>query len=179
MAPRRRLGPLAIALLSTTFGGCSFAFVDGPPANHRTSPFFSCTSSNSLPVLDSVAATIALLDALSWGTGVAADSNGFAGSRTSNTIGFAAGAVLLGASAAYGFKKTSECRDAEGELVRRTPVAPAFTAGPFAPASYDPWVAHPPAPPVVREAPAPQAPAAPATSSGPGSAARDEETPGK
>ena len=185
MPPRRVLGPLAIAALSTAFGGCSFAFVNGPPPNHRTSAFFGCTSSNGVPMLDTIAATLGLLDAVSYATGSGSDSNTATGSRRDNAIAFGAVTAVLAASAAYGYKKTSECREAEADLVRRTPV---FTGapGPFAPrvpqAPYDPWVVHPPAPaaaaPVVAPA-APQAPAAPATAPAAGSSPWDGATPVK
>jgi hypothetical protein len=183
--PRRTLlGTLAIGALATAFGGCSFAFVNGPPANHRTSAFFTCTSSNSVPILDTLAATIGLIDAASLATDSATDSSTTTGSKTGNAIVLGAGAALLAASAAYGYKKASECREAEADLLRRTPV---FTGapGPFAPRAgqnrqnlYDPWVAHPPAAPVAPGASpalAPPAAAGPATGSSPW----DGASPGK
>jgi hypothetical protein len=181
MAPRTVFAPLAIAALSTMLCGCSFAFVNGPPPNHKTSSFFGCTSSNGVPMLDTVAATIGLLDAVSLATGSGSDSNTTTGSRTSSAIAAGAVTAVFAASAAYGFKKTSECREAEADLVRRTPV---FTGapGPFAPrvpqVPYDPWVAHPPAPPSVSPA-APQVPAAPTTAPAAGSSPWDGATPGK
>ncbi len=107
--------PLVISLLSTLFGGCSFAFVNGPPPNHRTSAFFDCTASNTIPVLDTVASTIALLDAVSFTTGSTNDASTTTGSRKGDLIAFGAGAALLATSAAYGYKKTSECRQAEAD----------------------------------------------------------------
>jgi hypothetical protein len=167
MLPRRVLAALAITALSTAFGGCSFAFVDGPPANHRTSAFFGCTSSNGVPMLDTIAATIGLLDAVGFATGSVSDSNS-SGARTGNALALGGGAAVLAASAAYGYKRTSECREAQADLSRRTPV---FTggAGPFGPRPsqgpqgpqsppYDPWVAHPLVAPTT-----PLAPSAPAT----------------
>jgi hypothetical protein len=172
--PRRKLlGPLAIAALSTAFSGCSFAFVNGPPPDHRTSPFFTCTSGNGVPMLDTVAATLVLLDAVTFATESGSDGNTTTGSRTGNAIVLGAGAALLAASAAYGYKKTSECREAEVDLVRRTPV---FTGapGPFAPQNpqnlYDPWVAHSAATPAAPGASPPVAPPGavpPATGSSP------------
>ena len=136
-------------------------------------------------MLDTIAATIGLLDAVGFAAGSGSDSNTTVGSRTDTAIFLGAGAAVLAASAAYGYKKTSECREAEADLVRRTPV---FTGapGPFAPRApqgpYDPWVAHPPAPPpaapVVAPA-APQAPAGPATAPATGSSPWDGATPGK
>ena len=176
MPPRRVPVLLALAALSPALGGCSFAFVNGPPANHRTSPFVACTSGNGIPILDTVGATIGLLDAVSFATNSTNDLS-TTGSRKADAIAFGAGAALLAASAAYGFKKTSECREAQADLLRRTPV---FTGapGPFAPrvpqTPYDPWVAPPVAPPVV-----PQGPPAPATAPATGSSPRDGANPGK
>jgi hypothetical protein len=88
---------------------------------------------------------------------------------------------LLAASAAYGYKKTSECREAEADLVRRSTLAPVSPFAPRAPQGpqgpqgpYDPWVAHPAAPAVV-----PGALAAPPTAPVPGSPAQDWEAPSK
>ena len=154
--------------------------------------FFGCTSSNGVPMLDTIAATIGLLDAVGFAAGSGSDSNTTVGSRTDTAIFLGAGAAVLAASAAYGYKKTSECREAEADLVRRTPV---FTGAPspFAPrapqAPYDPWVVHAPIPaaaaPTAPQAPAaaaptaPQAPAAPATVPATGSSPWDGATPGK
>jgi hypothetical protein len=176
MPPRRVLAPLAIAALSTAFGGCSFAFVNGPPPNHRTSPFFTCTSGNGVPALDTIAAAIVVLDAVSLATDPVVDSAS-SRSKTENDIILGAGAAVLAASAAYGYKKAAECREAQADLLRRTPVftgspspfAPRVPRGPQAP--YDPWVAHP-APPA-----APQAPVAPATAPAGGSSPWDGARP--
>ncbi len=184
MPPRRVLAPLAVAALSTALGGCSFAFVSGPPPNHRTSAFFTCTSSNGVPILDTIAATIGLIDVASFATSSASGSSTTTGSRTSDALVLGAGAALLATSAAYGFKKTSECREAEADLIRRTPITQqgpfgpgtlAAPQGPQAPqAPYDPWVAPPPAAPV-----APQAPVAPETVPAPGSSPWDGAPQGK
>jgi hypothetical protein len=173
MPPRIPFGCLAIALLSTAVGGCSFAFVNGPPPNYKTSPFFDCTSGNVLPILDSVVGAGLLIDTIGAGTasGAFANSSGntSASSRAGNAIALGAGAALLAASAGYGFKKTSECREAEDDLIRRAPVAPTFTGAPrqlAPPVPYDPWVARPPvapdSPSVVPDSPpvAPRPPAA-------------------
>jgi hypothetical protein len=169
-----------LAALSTAFGGCSFAFVNGPPPNHRTSPFFSCTSGNGLPTLDAVGSTLALLDAVSFATSSTNDLS-TTGSRRGDAIAFGVGAAVLAASAAYGYKKTSECREAQADLLRRTPV---FTGAPdpFAPRGpqvlYDPWVAHPPAAPAAAPA-GPRVPASPAAAPATGSSPWDGATPAK
>ena len=132
-------------------------------------------------MLDTIAATIVLLDGVSIATSSVSDSNTTTGSRKGDAITLGAATAVLAASAAYGFKKTSECREAEADLVRRTPV---FTGapGPFAPRAplspYDPWVAHPTAPPAAAPA-APQTPAVPPTVPATRSSPWDGATPGK
>ncbi len=171
MPPRLPRSFLAIALLATVAGGCSLAFVHGPPPDHKTSAFFDCTTGNALPIIDSLFAAGAVIDAVGAGAGSSSfvTNNGTTSSsstRASAAIAYGASAALLAVSAGYGFKKTSECRDAEADLVRRTTVAPAFTGASrmlAPPVPYDPWVAHPPgaAPDLT------PAPAAPTTDPGP------------
>ncbi len=51
-----RYGPIMrgslIAWLTFSAGGCSFVFVSGPPLGHEELEYFTCTESNSVPVLD-------------------------------------------------------------------------------------------------------------------------------
>jgi hypothetical protein len=144
---------VATLILASATGGCSFAFVNGPPPNHRQLSFFGCTSGNTIPTLDLAVGALTAVDAVVAGTG-GGDTSTSTGSHKGDAIAFAAMAAVLGASAAYGYKKTSECRDAEAELVRRTPPTPFLAPQPYrAPVPYDPWVPHPAA------APAPAAPA--------------------
>jgi hypothetical protein len=162
MPPQNRLALVATLILTSATGGCSFAFVNGPPPNHKQLSFFGCTSSNSIPTLDLAAGALSLVDAVAAGTGGSGSSA--TGSGKADLITFAAGAALLGASAAYGYKKTAECRDAEAQLVLRTPPAPTLAPSPFyaPPVPYDPWVPHP----AVAPAPTPPPSAAPPPSPG-------------
>jgi hypothetical protein len=128
----------ALVPLLCAASGCSFAFVHGPPANHRQLPFFDCTTSNILPALDG------LLGLVLVGETVDGTDSGLSAS-TKTAIGVAvAEAVLFGASAVYGFKKTSDCRDAQNLLLMRMPPpqAPSFAAPPPAP-PIDPWTGRP------------------------------------
>lgn len=151
--------------------GCSLAFVNGPPPNHRQLPFFDCTSSNVLPTVDLLFAGVAAVDAV----GGTAGASGLPSSRT-ELAGFAVEAAVFAASAAYGYGKTSACKKAQTELFARTPSTPTFgyspgyatpTApgfGPPAVAPYDPWVAprplvSPPPPGLSPVGPLPAAPA--------------------
>jgi hypothetical protein len=159
--------------------GCSLAFVNGPPPNHRQLPFFDCTSSNVLPTVDLLFAGAAAVDAI----GGTAGASGLPSTRT-ELAGFAVEAAVFAASAVYGYGKTSACKKAQTELFARTPSTPMFGYppgyatpmapgfGPPAAAPYDPWVA--PAPP-VSPPPAALSPVGP--SSAAPAAAPDGKTP--
>jgi hypothetical protein len=164
MPPKNRTALCATLILMSATGGCSFAFVSGPPPNHKQLNFFGCTSSNTVPTLDLVGGALFLIDGVAAATGGSASGSGSTatGSTKGDVITFAAGAALLGASAAYGYKKTAECRDAEADLVRRTPPTPTLAPVRYLPppVPYDPWLPHPAVVPVAPTPPAP-APAAP------------------
>lgn len=140
-----RHGAVAAAILSVACGGCSFLFVNGPPPDHKTSSFFGCTSSNTIPIVDLAFAAGSVLEAVEGGTATQTQDYGTTtGSRTGEAITFGVTAAVLAASAAYGFNKTSQCRDALADLVRRTPPPTPALAPPLAPpVHYDPWVARP------------------------------------
>lgn len=143
MSPMARLA-CALLVALTWLSGCSFLFVHGPPANHERLPYFDCSSSNVLPVLDAVMAGVAVADSI----GAASGSQEFR-SPKSEAIAFAGEAVLVGASAVYGFRKTSECRHAQELMLRRAatqPAMPAFAPAPRvppAPVPVDPWTGRP------------------------------------
>jgi hypothetical protein len=154
--------------------GCSFLFVDGPPAQHQKMAYFDCTSSNALPVIDVALGGI-------YGIGAASElatsvDSGTTSDRTSAFVALGA-ATLFVASGITGFSKTSSCREAKDQLVHRASQRPAGHAAPgFAPASpppgygappvpYDPWLGPPAAaappdtpPPGANAAPPPAAP---------------------
>ncbi len=137
MLPHLRLALLALVCSLT---GCSFAFVHGPPANHRQLPFFDCTSSNILPALDGLLGLAIAGETVDSAT--TANSTLSSSPKTAIAIA-AAEAVLFATSAAYGFKKTSDCRDAQNALLLRMPpprVDP-YTAPP--PPPVDPWTGRP------------------------------------
>jgi len=138
----------ALLVALTSLAGCSLAFVHGPPANADRLPYFDCSTGNTLPVLDAVFAGIAALDAVGAATG----SQAFR-SPQSETAVFAGAAALTGASAIYGFKKTSDCRQAQELMLKRAasqPTMPAFAPPPRLPprpAAVDPWTGRPLVPP--------------------------------
>jgi hypothetical protein len=149
--PRRLLFALwgLTGLCSMT--GCSFLFVHGPPPDHQRLPFFDCSSSNVLPVLDALYAGAVAIDAVAAGAdrGVLSTTS----SSKADVFLLAGEAAVMRASAIYGFRKTSDCRQAQAEMIRRAatrpmgtptfgpPGSPAF-APPGAPA-VDPWTGRP------------------------------------
>ena len=100
-----------IAWLTFSAGGCSFVFVSGPPLGHEELEYFTCTESNSVPVLDVLWAG---LNASSLAAGASSSPSGA-------VVGVSLGWVALsGFSAWTGFKRVNECRAARIELARRT-----------------------------------------------------------
>jgi hypothetical protein len=130
--------------------GCSFLFVDGPPAAHRKLDFFDCTTSNALPIVDLILAGLVGISAL--GDGTAGQ-----GEDTQRALLVAQTGVLV-VSGLYGFSKTSACRVAHADLMRRLGSRGAAPA-------VDPWQGGgswgappvpPPPPPLPTPAPAPE-----------------------
>jgi hypothetical protein len=170
-----RTGTLALlgvsALAAVAASGCSFVFVDGPPATAKSLPVFTCTTSNALPTTDVVLAGLFALSAIE-------NAAHATGSYSSNEDAVAAGvfAAAFATSAFVGYSRTSDCREATADLMKRlyqgapgqgfSPYAP----GPYPPPpAYDPWTAPapgagfaPPGPAPVQPVPgAPPAGAAP------------------
>jgi hypothetical protein len=171
----------ALALMAT---GCSFVFTGSPPVNHRQLPYFECNSSRVTPALDTVLAAILAISAV--GNGAQSDlefDNRFDDTdgdgrgdppftrKTAVTIDVAL-LALAGASAYYGFTKTSECRAAKTELAIRAngglggpqqpgpgtwpPVQPGPQPGPYpAPAPAPAPVPEPAPAPVPEPTPGP------------------------
>ncbi|MEO5767268.1 MAG: hypothetical protein ABIS92_02865 [Polyangia bacterium] len=107
------LPTLAITGGSVGQAGCSFAFVDAPPARATSLPYFDCTSSRLAPNADVALAALFALTAI----GAASDS------QTSADMGGELTATALGAgmlvSAIHGWKVTADCREAKRELAAR------------------------------------------------------------
>jgi hypothetical protein len=130
-------------LVSALLCGCSFAFVDGPPKVHKQLPYFECSSSNAWPTIDLVLGGIYGIESAAFFSGSASASNPNAGGAV-----IAGMAALFIASAVSGYEKTSSCRDAKDDLMKRLYLQPGGSGfGPesgFAPKqqpSYDPWLA--------------------------------------
>jgi hypothetical protein len=162
----RRLSPLFCLLVAASGGGgCSFLFVSAPPANNEKLNYFDCTSSNALPVVDTVIGGV-------YGIATVAElSNRSSSQSTSDTVGSVAVPLLVAglfaASAINGLGKTDECRNARVKLMARLDRLEPQNQGDPGAGSYpapDPWLSPAPAlaplPSVPSTAPA-QGPAAP------------------
>ena len=130
---------LALCTLMLTGGGCSFAFVDGPPANHARLPYFECSSSNAWPIVDTVLAA-----SLGAGAAAAIGDGGSSSNSTTDAVIAGAEAALFALSALAGYQKVAACREAKGELIARLGVAPQYAAAPSRKPPPDPWITPPP-----------------------------------
>jgi hypothetical protein len=188
--PARALLVTLVAAASLGAGGCSFIFVDGPPTQHKKMPYFDCTSSNALPVIDVV---IAGAEGLAAASALASRSQYDSSYVTSEAVTQLGVAALFAASGISGLSKTSSCREAKDELLLRAQHQNGYGAVGFAPQSpppgygappapYDPWMAAPPAGAPPADVPPPGAAAPPAAGAAPAPApppapARDQEDP--
>jgi len=177
---------LVMALLS----GCSFAFVSGPPPQHEQLPYFSCTESRVVPVLDTIFAVLQganfIVAASESDERWAENFNGDPPISRSSSIPLYAVATLLGVGGAYyGFTRTAACRDARTQAMTRTnrnsgppqqwppqqwppqgpyppPQAPgAWPQAPGGPPGASHYPPTPPTAPTTTPAPPPPAPAPP------------------
>lgn len=155
---------MAAALIATLTGsslaGCSFAFVSGPPANHRQAPYFDCTSSRVVPVLDVIWSVLQTANfALSVSRSDEEWDDMFNGDPPlARGTAIPVYAILAGlgiGGAVYGFAKTSSCRAAKAELSGR--MMQGDGGGYGAPATWPP-PGPPAAPPPAPMAPAPATP---------------------
>ena len=135
-----------VALVCLCLTGCSFAFVHGPPDNHRQLPVVGCTSSNAAPVLDTIF-TVLELSNLGLASAQSDEqwANDFGGNpplKRGNAMPFYAALSAVGAAGAYyGFTRVGACKAAQAEAVRRmTPPPPPGPPGatPLAPGSQQP-----------------------------------------
>src|SRR5258705_12721776 len=115
-------GCLAICALSVS--ACGFVFTHGPPAGHENLQYFSCTESNTGPILDIVWAGLNVIGALT----VAGDPSSYDNPDERVAVGVAWG-VVSSSAAAVGFNKTKKCRAAKQQLAARQ-ANPSFNASP-------------------------------------------------
>jgi hypothetical protein len=107
-----------------TVGCGAFSFVEGPPRNHRDLANFSCTSSRTIPIVNTalVALQIVNLGFLLRSSDQKWEDS-FGGTAPVGRVtgaGVAGALAAVGAaSASYGFVKTAQCRAARRELQER------------------------------------------------------------
>jgi hypothetical protein len=128
---RIRVGLIGtMGLVFVLQSGCSFLFVNGPPADHAGLVTFECSGSRAWPTFDLIWAALNGIGAAS-----AAEDEANPDRGQIITVGLVWLAVS-GVSAAYGFSKVSECEKAKrarDERYGRGLAAPA-PASPRAPA---------------------------------------------
>ncbi len=95
-------------------GACGFIFSHAPPQGHEQMEYFTCTESNTGPIIDFIAAGGYVLSALI----VAGDQNNYMnpGAYIAYTLAWGA---FTGAAAPVGFAKSRKCRAAKRQLAVR------------------------------------------------------------
>ena len=118
MRAKRRISRLAaiafVCSLPLTTDGCGLLFTHAPPAGYEQMDYFTCTESNTGPILDIVWGGLNVLGALA----AASDPSAYENSDQIVAVGLAWGA-LSGVSAGVGFNKTEKCRTAQQQLSER------------------------------------------------------------
>ena len=118
MSTRALLRITLLCALFLTSTACSWAFVDGPPPNHESLPFFTCTESKTWPILDAVWGGLAVIGGIG---ALASSDEEFAGDdRVATRVLGLAWVVASGFSARSGFSKVNECRAAYAGLAQRS-----------------------------------------------------------
>ncbi len=112
---------LRVALFAVGCHGCSFVFVDGPPRRHAEMPYFACSESRVVPILDTVFTAVQALNLLGAASMSDARWNDtYDGeppfSRGAAVAVYAAFAVLGTGGMYYGYNAVSECRRARDDL---------------------------------------------------------------
>ncbi|HVU51058.1 MAG TPA: hypothetical protein VHL80_10255 [Polyangia bacterium] len=182
---------IAVVLLATSAGGCSFVFSEGPPDDHLARSTFLCGESHAPPVLDTIGAGLFALTAGSLQAGkersvTDAAAMGKDPAQTRHDINVSTGVLVAFAavdvaSAVYGYRAVGECRQAQetrlADAARARWLPPPYGVPPYGepPPLWPPRLAAPPpapaAPPATPEnaapagQPAPETPPAPATPS--------------
>lgn len=105
---------LVLTVVAGLISGCGFLFVHGPPADHATQPYFSCTESNAGPILDLVWA------GLNIGGAIDAQNHpeNYQGGSGATTVGIV-WAVVSTSAAIVGFNKVKKCQAAKREQAQR------------------------------------------------------------
>lgn len=116
----------AIGLLPLLLSGCGLLISQGPPTGHELMPAFSCTESNTAPTLDLVWGGLNLLGAA---LASSSDETYYDSPGAAVAVGLS-WAVVSSISAAAGFRKSRECRQALQQLAQRSGAAASAPYGP-------------------------------------------------
>jgi hypothetical protein len=106
-----------VTVLAMSLNGCSFIFVDTPPASpprYGSETKVRCTTSKAAPIIDTV---IASYQVVRTGVAVSSDESDYANAPISRgaDIGFGVGlAALFLGSAIYGYVQTGRCNAMQG-----------------------------------------------------------------
>ena len=104
-----------VAFLALSASGCGLLFVEGPPTNHETLDYFTCTESKTLPTLDFVWGA---LNAAGLGLYLAdPDAYDVSNGAVAATVGWI---VFSVAASVEGGKKVDKCREAKLEFAERS-----------------------------------------------------------
>lgn len=114
--------PVVLAFTPLLLTACGFLFTKGPPDGYETMTYFTCTESNTGPVLDVVWAGLNIGGALL----ISADKEQYENPDAAITSGII-WAVVSGASAAVGFDRVKKCVAAKRAQASRGALPPAGT----------------------------------------------------
>jgi len=108
-------------LLAVAVSGCSFVFVEGPPARYLEMDSFTCTEGNAVPIVDALWGGGSALGAINaWIEPTTRD-------RTEIMLLGSGMALVATGSAVVGFRRRAACRAARLEVARtRQRRSPAF-----------------------------------------------------
>lgn len=176
---------LGVLAMTPVGSGCSFLFVDGPPAQADRMPFFTCSTSAGWPVVDVVLAGLeglgTIINASQPDSYYTDMNNGLSkGEYVAIGLGWTA---LFAVSAITGFSRVSDCNAALARASQRQ-MRPAYGTYPppgyGQPPGYGPPPGYPPPPAGYPPPPSPYAPppgAAPAPGAPPAGAPPAEAPP--
>jgi len=109
-----RCTTLVLTVLLPVVSGCGFVFSHAPPQGHEQMEYFTCTETNTGPIIDAIWAGLNVLGAIA----VAGDPDAYENSGNIIAGGLVWGA-FSSAAASVGFNKSKQCRAARLQLAER------------------------------------------------------------
>ncbi|HUL02654.1 MAG TPA: Ig-like domain-containing protein [Gemmatimonadales bacterium] len=114
----RRYTVLLSLLFVLALEGCSLLFTKGPPVGHEQMQYFTCSESNTAPVIDLVIGGLDLIG----GFAIASDPEAYGYAEDQGGSAIALGVVqaaFLGVSAGIGFDRVKKCQAAKAAWAAR------------------------------------------------------------